>query len=94
MQFHAELLTLFHFAVKCLILITKISYNMFVVFNLSAMYPAAIVMFVIGMLTSDQVSIILTCLRLWGLCASYRSGSQTNQIEIAPRYYPYIFTYK
>ena len=57
----------------------------------AAMYPAAVLMVVIGLLTKDQIPLVLTCLGLWGICATYRSGSQTNQIEIAPRCVVYLF---
>ena len=39
----------------------------------------------IGYLDRTQLSLVLVCLGLYGLTATYRSGSITNQVEIGPK---------
>ena len=52
---------------------------------LSALFPAGGMMIGIGYLDSTELSIVLVCLGLYGLTATYRSGSITNQVEIGPK---------
>ena len=53
--------------------------------SLIALFHAGGMMIGVGYLNSDQLPIVLVCLGLYGLTATYRSGSITNQVEIAPK---------